>query len=95
MGEVSIRKRIEKPKSHALLPIINLGSAQAQPLRHFFHRMSSIEQLRDAMRENLDQSGVLKRVKSELRAECLRALKGEEVSPRPELSSEALCINGE
>ena len=23
MGEVSIRKRIEKPKSHALLPIIN------------------------------------------------------------------------
>ena len=60
----------------------------------FAIRMASIEELRDAMKENLDQSGTLQRVRAELRAECLRALRGDDISSKPELSSEALVING-
>jgi lisH domain-containing protein FOPNL len=55
---------------------------------------SSIEELRDAMKENLEQSGTLKRVKAELRADVMRSLRGEDVTSKPELSPEALVING-
>jgi lisH domain-containing protein FOPNL len=64
-------------------------------LKDTARRMSSIEELRDAMKENLEQSGTLRRVKAELRADVMRSLRGEDVlTTKPELSPEALVING-
>lgn len=55
--------------------------------------MASVEDLKEALRENLDRSGRLRQLKAQLRADVYTALNPEEATGTPQLSNENLLIN--
>eukprot|EP00798_Chlamydomonas_sp_ICE-L_P005240 gene5240-18471_t len=56
--------------------------------------MASVEELKDALRENLDSNGTMRKLKAKIRGEIFAALRDTEAAPAPqELSNENLVIN--
>eukprot|EP00899_Mesostigma_viride_P029132 jgi/Mesvir1/9403/Mv01507-RA.1 len=55
--------------------------------------MATLVDLKDALRETLENKGVLRAVKAKIRAEIFNSLDDRQDRPRPELSNENLIIN--
>mmetsp|Transcript_20826 Transcript_20826/g.45556 ORF Transcript_20826/g.45556 Transcript_20826/m.45556 type:complete len:147 (+) Transcript_20826:87-527(+) len=55
--------------------------------------MASVEELKDALKENLENRGVYKQLKAKIRSDIFKALSETEISTKPELSNENLVIN--
>ncbi|KAG1666293.1 hypothetical protein FOA52_004774 [Chlamydomonas sp. UWO 241] len=55
--------------------------------------MGSVDELREALRDNLDRSGRLNTLKAKLRASIYSAISGSDLTDAPEPSSENLVIN--
>jgi lisH domain-containing protein FOPNL len=54
--------------------------------------MSSVEELKNALKETLEQRGVLNQIKAIMRQEIYEAIESDD-SPKPQLSKENLIIN--
>ena len=55
--------------------------------------MASLEDLKNVLRETLEQKGVLNRVKAEIRAEIFTALDADNTQGKPQLPQENIMIN--
>uniref|UniRef100_A0A061RCJ3 LisH domain-containing protein FOPNL n=1 Tax=Tetraselmis sp. GSL018 TaxID=582737 RepID=A0A061RCJ3_9CHLO len=55
--------------------------------------MTTVYELKEALRETLDNSGVTEKIKAQVRAEVFKALDTAEGIQAPELSHENLIVN--
>jgi len=55
--------------------------------------MASLEDLKNVLRETLEQKGVLNKVKSQIRAEIFTALDADNVQGKPQVPQENVLIN--